>query len=223
VSETDTLLECIQSGIAYTRAQHALGEAVQQATRFSLPTTNTTRALSLMRRNGMLIASAPDFEEYELGIPRPDWVKQGMMSGLHDPQWWDGNTAAEVKAGPHADESMVKKAAAHLKGPKTKTYKKKGQTAREKEIDWKLREGLRRQEAEEKMYDKDSEDDENGSDSERDEDERESEEDEVEEEDKAQESEDEDEEEVRTAPKVGKRVKFVIPNDSEDEGKSSQS
>jgi hypothetical protein len=58
-------------------------------TRFTLSITITNptraRALSLMCRHGMLIASAPDFEEYELGVPRPDWVKQGILPGLHDP------------------------------------------------------------------------------------------------------------------------------------------
>jgi hypothetical protein len=60
--------------------------------------------------------SAADFEEYEFAVPRLDWVKEGIFPGLHDPQWWLGLSAAEVKAGLHADEAGVKRAAAHLKG-----------------------------------------------------------------------------------------------------------
>jgi hypothetical protein len=158
--ESETLLERIHSCIAYTRAQHALGEAVAQVTRFSVSTTANLGILSLLRLHGTLIASAANFEEYELGVPRPDWVAQGILPGVHDPQWWVGKTAAEVKAGAHADEAMVKRAAAHLKCLQTKRDKKKGLTAHEKENEWKLKEGLRRQEAGEKMGDWESGDEE---------------------------------------------------------------
>jgi hypothetical protein len=141
-------------------------------------------------------------------------------------------SAAEVKAGPHADEAGVKRAAAHLKGLQTKKGRKKSPTAREKEIDWKLMEGLRRQEAGEKLHDDDSEDEEDlegsgGESEDGDEDGREDEVDESEREDGddgneiEEESNDEEEEDeevpVRSALTARKRVRFVILDDSDDE------
>jgi hypothetical protein len=125
-SGDDALLERIQAGVEYTRAQQRLGEAVKQTTRFTLSTDTPSRALSLLRRYGTLIVSAADFEEYELAVPRPDGVKEGILPGLHDPQWWVGLSAAEMKAGPHADEAGVKRAAAHLKGLQPRRTRRRG-------------------------------------------------------------------------------------------------
>jgi hypothetical protein len=59
-------------------------------------------------------------------------VAQGILPGVHDPQWWVGKSAAEVKAGAHADETVMKRAAAHFKGLQMKRDKKKGPTTRKK-------------------------------------------------------------------------------------------
>lgn len=106
-----------------------------QTTRLQIDTSNPSSrpALSLLRRYGTRIALAPPFELFELGISRPDWVAEGDLPGIHDPQWWAGKSQAEIKAGPHADEADVRRAAGHLKGLKTRQSKRKGLTAREKE------------------------------------------------------------------------------------------
>ena len=88
---------------------------------------------------------------------------------------------------------MVKRAAAHLKGQQTKRDKKKGPTAREKEIEWKLREGLMRQEAVEKMGDWESEEEDDG------------------------EEEDEKDVPVRLAPTAHRRCRPIVIEDNEDE------
>ena len=80
-------------------------------------------------------------------MPRPDWVKEGHFPGIHDPQWWIGRTAAEIKAGPLADEYDVRSAAATMKGVQTRRERKRDRTSREEEMAWKLEEGLRRQKA----------------------------------------------------------------------------
>ena len=153
----DALVGRIQSGIDYVREQQGKGEAIKQSTRFEFTTTSQSRASNLLRRFATQICASTTHEVYELGVPRPDWVTAGILPGLHDPQWWLDKTAAEVKAGPWAEEHDVKRAAANLKGLHTKRNKKKGPTAREKEIEWKLREGNRRQEKKLRMYDTDTE------------------------------------------------------------------
>jgi len=87
-------------------------------------------------------------------VPRPDWVKEGHFPGIHDPQWWIGRTAAEIKAGPLADEYDVRSAAATMK------ERKRDRTSRKEEMDWKLQEGLRRQEARLRMSDDEEDGDE---------------------------------------------------------------
>jgi hypothetical protein len=163
IETASLLLDRIHAGIKYMQTQRSLGEAIQQTTRFEIDTANPSlhMALNLLRRHGTLIASSPGFELYELGIPRPDWVQPGGggVSGVHDAQWWVGKTAAEIKAGPYADEADVKKAASNLKGLETRRKKKKGLTGREAETEWKLREGLRRQGRRMKMSEDDEQDD----------------------------------------------------------------
>jgi len=70
-----------------------------------------------------------------LGVPRPDWVKQGGWLGIQDPQWWVGRSVAELKAGPWADELEVRRVEGRMRGVE------KGKRERKE----KLREGLRRQ------------------------------------------------------------------------------
>ncbi|CAO2655318.1 Nn.00g103820.m01.CDS01 [Neocucurbitaria sp. VM-36] len=162
----DALLSRIQASIDYVREQQSKGEAIKQSTRFELTTTSQSRASNLLRRFAAQICASATHEVYELGVPRPDWVTAGILPGLHDPQWWLDKTTAEVKAGPWAEEHDVKRAAANLKGLQTRKNKKKGPTAREKEIEWKLKEGIRRQEKKLRMYDTDSESTEEESESE---------------------------------------------------------
>lgn len=163
----NNLLERIRSGVKYTR-----NSAVMQTTRFEFATTSTPcPALLLLRRYGTEIYTSSTHEVYELGIPRPVWVTQGILPGIHDPQWWVNKTLAEIKAGPYADKRNIKRAVAMIKGLQTRKHKKKLPTAREREIEWKLREGTRRQEMGLRMWGADSETHESGCDDDEDEEE----------------------------------------------------
>ncbi|EUC47277.1 hypothetical protein COCMIDRAFT_49612, partial [Bipolaris oryzae ATCC 44560] len=104
------LLTRIQSGLSYTRIQHSLNLPITQTTRFSLSPLSPSHlpALRLLRKHATRISSSPTHEVYELGIPRPDWVQEGAIAGVHDAQWWMGKSRAEIKAGPWADEGDVK-------------------------------------------------------------------------------------------------------------------
>ncbi|CAE7020644.1 hypothetical protein CFE70_002897 [Pyrenophora teres f. teres 0-1] len=109
----DELLCRIHSGIRYVAAQHRRDEAIEQTTRFEIDLSKASfqPALDLLRRHAILIFPSSRFEVFELGMPRPDWVKEGGVPGVHDPQWWVGKTAAQIKAGPFAKEHDVKRAA----------------------------------------------------------------------------------------------------------------
>ncbi|USP81831.1 SPS1, Serine/threonine protein kinase [Curvularia clavata] len=158
----DHLLDRIRLGVAYMERQQALCERIMQNTRFQIDTTDesTREALTLLCSYGTLVASAPFFELFEIGIPRPDWVAEGDLPGIHDPQWWVGKSQAEIKAGPHADEADVRRAAGHLKGLKTRQSKKRGLTAREKENKWKLNAAMRSQERSSRVEHHDEDDEE---------------------------------------------------------------
>lgn len=104
--EDDPLLYRVLTGVEYTRAQHAQGRPVIQITRFVLNTRDQLhgRALSVLRearRDGLATRVAIDDERefWEIGVPRPDWVTEGALGGVHDPQWWHGLDAAEIRAG----------------------------------------------------------------------------------------------------------------------------
>ena len=148
----DEILNRIQEGVKYMRNQWSAGEPVKQTTRFAMSATSRNPALTLLRKYGILINTSKAHEVYELGIPRPQWVAEGMFPGVHDPQWWLGRTAAEIKAGPYAGPDVVKRAGASLKRMETKKSKRKAQTPRKKELAWKLSEGMKRQGRQSKMY-----------------------------------------------------------------------
>ncbi|KAF2825718.1 hypothetical protein CC86DRAFT_370637 [Ophiobolus disseminans] len=128
-----------------------------QTTRFTMPlptktyipSSSETTALNLLRSSSAItILTAPDFGVFELGIPVPYLLPQGSVGHIiHTPQWWVGKSAVEIKAGPYAEPSDLKKAAASLKGLATKKSKKTCKTAKERDIENKLEEVLRRQEA----------------------------------------------------------------------------
>jgi hypothetical protein len=63
----------------------------------------------------------------------------------------------EIKAGPHAEEQVVKRAASHMDGIETKRKKAEkaggGKTKKQKEIQDRLEEGLRRQAADARICD----------------------------------------------------------------------
>jgi hypothetical protein len=104
----------------------------------------------------VLIYTASDEECYEVGI---EPLKPEFRAGI-DPQWWVHKTAGEIKAGPLADDAEINKASATLKGLETKRLKdeQKGAVARrQRGVEGKLEEGLRRQETGERMWDDDSE------------------------------------------------------------------
>ena len=160
-------------------------------------------------------------------MPRPDWIKEGHFPGIHDPQWWIGKTAAETKAGPLADEYDVRRAAATLKGMQTKKGRKKEMTSREEEMEWKLKEGLRRQKVGLTMSDEEDEESlESGEEDQGDDEDAEEEEETFEDlsvlasrkrkRPVIAESDDEDQEEHVSAPAPRRRRRPVI-EDSEDE------
>jgi hypothetical protein len=60
-------------------------------------------------------------------------------------QWWVGKKAAEIKAGPYVDERDIRKAESKLKELATKRMKKVTKGLKEKEIEYKLQEGLGKQ------------------------------------------------------------------------------
>jgi hypothetical protein len=155
--ESSSLLNRIHSGIEYTTSRAAKGLPPMQSTRFAIPlrTATHTRALSLLQAGpATIIRTSPTHVVFELGMPIPYVVSEGAgVRLIHSPHWWVGKSAAEVKAGPHAEEKDVSRVAANLKGLATKKRKKVGKTAREREIEAKLAEGLRRLKARLRMYD----------------------------------------------------------------------
>ena len=154
--EASEQLTRIRTAIDYTRAQRRKRLHPNQTTRFSIPlptehyTPSATEAtaLRLLRASPALkVLESPHFVVYELGMPVPYLLPQGSGRRLiHTAQWWMGKTIAEVKAGPHAEPRDAKRAIAHLKGQATKKLKKVNKTAKQRDIDHKLEEGLRRQE-----------------------------------------------------------------------------
>jgi hypothetical protein len=165
--ESDPLLYRVLTGVEYTRAQDAQGRPVMQTTRFVLNTREQIhrRALRVLReagRDGIATRVAMDDERevWEIGVPRPDWVTEGALGGVHDPQWWHGLDAAEIRAGPHADDADVNRARTVLKGVETRrknTLKKSAgeKSKKQQDTDSKLEEGLRRQQLGLKMNDSD--------------------------------------------------------------------
>jgi hypothetical protein len=161
--ESSSLLNRIHSGIEYTTSRATKGLPPMQSTRFAIPLRTATytpsrahtRALSLLQAGpATIIRTSPTHVVFELGMPIPYVVSEGAgVRLIHSPHWWVGKSAAEVKAGPHAEEKDVRRATANLKGLATKKRKKVGKTAREREIEAKLAEGLRRLKARLRMYD----------------------------------------------------------------------
>lgn len=170
--DDDSVLYRILTGLEYSRAQHAKGRPVLQTTRFALNERehrypgSALNVLCQASKRGHATRVAIGFFEgdihelWETGVPRPDWVTEGAIGGVHDPQWFYGIDAAQVKAGPFATEVDVKKAQATLNGAETRRRNRLEKSQKQVRIDWKLQEGLRRQELGQKMYDSDG----NGSD-----------------------------------------------------------
>ncbi|KAJ4372717.1 hypothetical protein N0V86_008082 [Didymella sp. IMI 355093] len=161
--DENLLLYRILTGLEYTRAQHAQSKLVMQTTRFSINKRENLHpgsALSVLRQAGLdgfatRVVLSDEHETWEIGVPRPDWVTEGAFEGLHDPQWWYGIDAAQVKAGPFPDEADVKKARAALKEAETRRNKRPKKSKKEQETNWKLKEGRRRQKSGLKMNDSD--------------------------------------------------------------------
>jgi hypothetical protein len=94
---------------------------------------------------------------FELGVPNPYIIAEGADVRLgYSAQWCVDKTAAETKAALHADGYDIRKAESKLKELATKRLTKStAKTNKEKEIKYKLQEGLRRQEAGLRMADDD--------------------------------------------------------------------
>jgi hypothetical protein len=85
----------------------------------------------------------------------PHFVAEGSgIRLLHSPQWWVGKSAAEIRAEPMADEYELSRVKSKIQELEMKRIKKCGRTTvRETEIESKLEEWMRRQEAGEDMFD----------------------------------------------------------------------
>jgi hypothetical protein len=164
--DENLLLDRILTGLEYTRAQHAQSKPVMQTTRFAINKRENLHqgsALSVLRQAGLngfatRVVLSDEHEVWEIGVPRPDWVTEGAFGGLHDPQWWYGIDAAQVKAGPFPDEADVKKARAALKGAETRRNNRPEKSKKEQDTDWKLKKGRRRQKSRLKINDSDDSD-----------------------------------------------------------------
>jgi hypothetical protein len=155
--DVDALIDRIRSGIAYTRPRKARNLPCMQTTRFSIPrrtdiykpSPSQARALLMLDSShaATLILTSSTHVVYELGVPITSVVAEGLgVLLVHRPSWWVGKPAAEVKAGPHADEKDLRRAEEHLKRIVSQKLNKVAKTARQRAIDWKLKEGLQRQE-----------------------------------------------------------------------------
>ncbi|KAJ8117305.1 hypothetical protein OPT61_g1463 [Boeremia exigua] len=163
--DSDPLLYRVLTGLDYTRSQEAKGEKIMQTTRLVLKERehrHPESALEILRqarRDGHAVCIAMSYHEadvievWEIGVPRPDWISEGAFGGIHDPQWFYNKSPAQVKAGPYATDADVDKAQAEL----GKLAKRKARCVATRkagiEIEYKLAEGLRRQELRLKMYD----------------------------------------------------------------------
>lgn len=171
-------LERIQSAIDYTHSQLSQNLPILQTTRFlvQLPSASFeppqahVTALTLLRSCAAPIVYTSDTHNvFELGVPSPYMVAGSVGHTLiNDPQWWMNKSAAEVKAGLFADEEDVRKAQAKIKEVETKKRKRTAPTKKQTNIDWKLAEGLRRQEGGLDMFDVEDEDFQNEEDEEED-------------------------------------------------------
>ena len=164
----DDLTQRIRAAIAYTTISLAAGLEVEVTTQFRVPLSPPHPALSLLRplsnepgTGGTGLAHfiyADALEEvYELGMPGP------LQQDGVDPRWFHGQSRAEVRAGPFAEQADVRAAARVLRGMETRATNvaraNGGRTNRQAEIVDKLAEGLRRQVAGERMNDSSSESD----------------------------------------------------------------
>jgi hypothetical protein len=156
-ADTEGLLACIQRGINYTRSRLSDNLPITQTTRFEIPLQTATytpsdthvSALALLRASAaIVILKSPTRIVFELGMPNPYIIAEGAGVRLDDvAQWWADKSTAEIKAGQFADQLDVRKAESKLKELATKRIKKgSAKTVKEKEIESKLQEGLRRQE-----------------------------------------------------------------------------
>jgi hypothetical protein len=154
VDEADPLIVRIRDGTVYMLSQNSSDLPIMQTTRFSIPlktpayTPSATEALALTLKKSpaTLIYTSPSHIVYELGVPIPYFVPEGAgVRLIHTPHWWVERSAAEVRAGPYADEVEVRKAAAKVKELATKQGKKMTKTLKELEIEAKINGGLRMQ------------------------------------------------------------------------------
>jgi hypothetical protein len=168
VDETDPLIVRIHEGIAYTLSQNSSDLPIMQTTRFSIPlktsayTPSATEALALSlleESPATLISTSPSHIVYELGVPIPYFVPEGAgVRLIHTPHWWVGKSAAEVRAGPYAEDVEIRKAAAKVKELATKQGKKVTKTLKELEIEAKINGGLRMQARNRSLSDEDESD-----------------------------------------------------------------
>jgi hypothetical protein len=156
-ADPEGMLARIRRGIDYTHSRLSENLPITQNTRFKIPLQTATytpsdthvSALALLRASAaIVILKSPTRIVFELGMPNPYIIAEGAGVRLDDvAQWWADKSTAEIKAGPFADQLDVRKAESKLKELATKRIKKgSAKTVKEKEIESKLQEGLRRQE-----------------------------------------------------------------------------
>ncbi|KAH7384201.1 hypothetical protein DE146DRAFT_769901 [Phaeosphaeria sp. MPI-PUGE-AT-0046c] len=168
VAEHDSFLERVHSAIEYTNSQLSQHLPILQTIHFSVrlpvdnhkPPESHVTALSLLRSSQAInICTSETHEVFELGCPSPYMVAAcvGHTSST-DPQWWMNKSAAEIKAGPLAGKEDVRRAQAKTNELETKRRKRNLPTKKQTDMDWKLVEGLRRQESGLEMFDADDDD-----------------------------------------------------------------
>ncbi|KAF2004209.1 hypothetical protein P154DRAFT_587810 [Amniculicola lignicola CBS 123094] len=153
------LLARIKSAIEHSTLQANAGKPVQQSTRFTLPLPSASLELELLNKAekqgvAVCIWESPNEKCFEVGISSTPFRASEIGA-----DWWKGMAPGHMRAGPFATRTEAKKAEGILKGLETKRMKGIQQSKRWGKIEDKLNEGLRRQEAGEKMYDDGSEDD----------------------------------------------------------------
>ncbi|KAF2468688.1 uncharacterized protein BDR25DRAFT_357045 [Lindgomyces ingoldianus] len=125
----DPLVKRIQEAIEYTRGMLAVGQSILVHHQLTIPVNSVAdheaEAFDLLRqahKAGLadLIYTNFEAECYKIGAARKDTVGYGLI----DPLWWIGKSAAEIKAGPFANDDDIRREESILKGLKTKALQK---------------------------------------------------------------------------------------------------
>ncbi|KAF2821216.1 hypothetical protein CC86DRAFT_386747 [Ophiobolus disseminans] len=163
-------MQLIEECLEYTHSCRVNNDNPRMNRRFQVPVTFPVSQLLLVLRNATrnglagLIWASPNEECYEVGSRPPPEYDGYPFATIGPPQWWVGKSAAEIKAGPLADDRAIRDAQAVLRHKEKRQVgsencrNKKGNSVSRSRIENKLEAGLRRQEANLPMCDSDGED-----------------------------------------------------------------